>query len=151
MEIRSSKCMLRCTLGNVNSMMVWIINTHTHKHSTESYFANCKVALKHSFKHPVSYALNQWFHSGINSQQKHLQHLWTRIKTITLTFKSLFTVPAPDSKHYGLSHTLMSSISLPRPCHGGALIVSVSPCICLLVCHLERSTWFLHLSKWGEK
>lgn len=37
------------TLGNVNPLMVWIINNFTHTHLSGSHISKWKVALKHSF------------------------------------------------------------------------------------------------------
>ncbi len=93
--MENSKGIRWCTLGNVNSIIVWIINKYTQKHSTKCLLKNCEAAWKLCCQHSVFYAPNQYFHTEINSQRKHHQHFWTGIRTNTwiLTFKNLFTYP----------------------------------------------------------
>lgn len=47
--IRRSEGTQWSRLGNVNLLMVWIINTFARAHLTGSHISKWKVALKHSF------------------------------------------------------------------------------------------------------
>lgn len=108
--------------------MVWIINRYTHTHSTEGHLKYCKVALKHSFQHPVFYALNQYFYSEIR-QQKRLQHFWTGIKPITLTLKSVFTYSPFEAYRAAVSRWWTALL-----CWG--LVTGCALCFCRLL-HLS--------------
>lgn len=96
-----SEGMWSCSLRNVNSIMVWIINRYVHTLYRKP-LKNCEVTLKHLPPESIPlitiqsfYGLNRYFCNEINNKQEHLQHFGTGLKPIHESWLLKACLPTP--------------------------------------------------------